>query len=139
MAGPAAPLARPAGAPLLPLLPLLWYFIHSCSLPYVIYYFVSDLTFYVCQPFYFYIIFLTTKIQVVRYVRKTAKNMFLTMFIYTDKCTESHRNAQNINVYYKTRPKHLITFSEITLFSNIYIPPSQATNIQTHLGFMPIL
>ena len=34
-----APLAGPARAPLLPLLPLLWYFIHSCSLPYVIHYF----------------------------------------------------------------------------------------------------
>ena len=40
---PGAPLARPAGAPLLQVLPLLWYFIHSCSLPYVIHYFIFDL------------------------------------------------------------------------------------------------
>jgi hypothetical protein len=36
------PLAGPTGMPLLPLLPLLWYLIHSCSLPYVIYYFIFD-------------------------------------------------------------------------------------------------
>ena len=34
-----APLTGPAGAPLPPLLPLLWYLIHSCSLPYVVYFF----------------------------------------------------------------------------------------------------
>ena len=38
------PPAGSAGAPLPPpLLPLLWYFIHSCSLPYVIYNFIFDL------------------------------------------------------------------------------------------------
>ena len=50
---PGAPPAGPAGAPLLP---LLWYLIRSCSLPYVIYYFIFDLIYYVYQPFYFYII-----------------------------------------------------------------------------------
>ena len=38
-----APLAGPAGAPLMPLLPLLWYFIHSCSLSFVMCYFIFDL------------------------------------------------------------------------------------------------
>ena len=35
-----AVVSGPAGAPLLKLLPLLWYFIHSCSMPHVIHYFI---------------------------------------------------------------------------------------------------
>ena len=38
-----APPTGLAGAPLLPLLPQLWYLIHSCSLPDVMYYFIFDL------------------------------------------------------------------------------------------------
>ena len=29
------------------------------------------------------------------------------MFIYTESCTESHRNTQNINVQRKTHPKYI--------------------------------
>ena len=39
---PGAPPARSAVAPLPQLLPLLWCFIHCCSLPYVIYYLIFD-------------------------------------------------------------------------------------------------
>ena len=50
----AAPqLARPAGAPLPP---QLWYFIHSCSLPYVIYYLIFDLAcFFIHSSTFYYI------------------------------------------------------------------------------------
>ena len=47
------PPAGPTGAPLLPLLLLLWYLIHSCSLLYVIYNCVFDLILYLSQPVYF--------------------------------------------------------------------------------------
>ena len=42
---------RPAGAPLLPLLPLLWYLIHSCSLAYVTYYFIFGIIYYLINHF----------------------------------------------------------------------------------------
>ena len=39
---PGAPPTGLAGATLPPLLPLLWYLIYSCSLPYVLYYLIFD-------------------------------------------------------------------------------------------------
>ena len=51
---PGAPPAGSAGVPLLPLLQLLWYSIHTCSLPYVLYYFLFDLVCYLYQHFCFY-------------------------------------------------------------------------------------
>ena len=54
--GQTTAMAGLAGPPLLPLLPLLWYFVHSCSLPYVIYCFIFDLICYLVNLFYFYII-----------------------------------------------------------------------------------
>ena len=46
--------AGPAGAPLPPLLPLLWCFIRSCSLPCVIYYFIFGLICYFINHSIFY-------------------------------------------------------------------------------------
>ena len=43
------------------------------------------------------------------------------MFIYTENYIESHRNTQNINSQYKTRPKHQITLPKFELSFQGYI------------------
>ena len=112
-----APPARPLGAPLLPPLPLLQYLIHSCSLPYVIYYFIFDLIcFY--QPFHLYTKFIST-FQTLRRVVPCFSicfNMFLycfCIFPYVPQFSKQYMYISIIDIIYIIYKHYIVLYMYI--------------------------
>ena len=87
-----------------PLLPVLWYFIHSCSLPYVIYNSCSIYYAMFNLPLYFYTMLSTTAFNFFDIFEKLQINVFKYVHIYR-KNTLNLIETLKTSIYTTSTPK----------------------------------